>query len=275
LEVSQIEKVLIVIDMQIIPPFGKIMPENFYAKRKNQGYVVGYLKCVTSLLTSLQSCLILRLSMIATNDSLSWRYDVKKNLTKARIIETALELFRNNNGRGSLSQRELARTLDCAYQSMYRYIPTYNDLLWETHAALMGVFMDLLIKKLDAASTAELRLNYFFDAFASTYLENKGWFRLAWQEYIEGERPLYDIKATDKISETMAARLSVIWTALSGAEPDTNVVKRILHNTHCYIVGEVSNFILGRRLVQNEAELRVYITREATHMFKLGMANPS
>lgn len=47
------------------------------------------------------------------------------------------------------------------------------------------------------ANIAEMRLSYFFKAFVEMYLDNKGWFRLAWHEYIDGDRPQGDIETTE------------------------------------------------------------------------------
>ncbi len=193
---------------------------------------------------------------------------MKKNISKELVVATALELMRNRSDlRGLL--RETARTLGCAHTSLYNYFPTYRDLLWETHATLQEVFMEMLIKKLDTANTAEMRLAYFFEAFISTYMENKGWFRLAWHEYIEGSRPQHDIEVMDAANAMLNKHIGEIWKELTGEYPDAEIARKVLHNTHCYIVGEISNYILGRGLIENETELRAYVTREATSMFRL------
>ena len=197
---------------------------------------------------------------------------MKKNITKEQIAETALELMRNKSDLRGLNLREIARTLGCAHTNLYNYFPSYNDLLWETHAATQEIFIDMLTKKLDTATTAELRLSYFFKAFVDMYMDNKGWFRLVWHEYIEGDRPQRDIEVTDTTNKMLTARIADIWKELSGEYPDLATVRRVLHNTHCYIVGEVSNYILGRGLINNDEELKAYITHEAIHMFKLCLA---
>ena len=194
---------------------------------------------------------------------------MKKNISKEQIIETALELMRNKNDLRGINLREIARTLGCAHTNLYNYFPSYNDLLWETHAAIQEIFMDMLIKKLETATTAELRLSYFFEAFVDMHMDNKGWFRLAWHENIEGDRPKRDIEATDSTNKMLNAHIAGIWKEFSGEYPDADMLKRVLHNTHCYIVGEISNHILGRRLIENEVELRAYTTHEALRMFKL------
>ena len=194
---------------------------------------------------------------------------MKKNITKEQIVETALELMRDKKDLRGLNLREIARTLGCAHTNLYNYFPSYNDLLWETHATLQEIFMDMLMKKLVAANTAEMRLAYFFEAFVDTYMDNKGWFRLAWHESVGGERPGRDIEATEATNEALNKRLSGIWKEIYGDYPNADTTKRVLHNTHCYIVGEISNFILGRGLIENETELRAYIIHEAICMFKM------
>jgi AcrR family transcriptional regulator len=177
--------------------------------------------------------------------------------------------MRNKNDWRGLNLREIARTLGCAHTNIYNYFPSYSDLLWETHAALQEMFMEILSKKLKAADNAELRLNFFFEVFVDMYLDNKGWFRLAWQEYIGDERPYRDVEATEKTNRELNKNIAEIWKELSGEYPDAARTKRVLHNTHCYIVGEISNYLLGRGLIENEAELKAYITREAIRMFRL------
>lgn len=200
---------------------------------------------------------------------------MKKNITKEQIIETALELIKNKSDLRRLNLREIARTLGCAHTNLYNYFPSYNDLLWETHAALQGVFLEMIQRKMETANTAELRLSYFFEAIVDMYVSNEGWFRLSWHEYIGGERPSQDIEATQRANREINRFASEMWNELSGTYPDPDQTQRVLHNTHCYIVGEISNYIFGRALIQNEVEFKAYVTHEATHMFKLFLLNPS
>ena len=194
---------------------------------------------------------------------------MKKSITKEQIIETALELMKNKSDLRRINLREIARTLGCAHTNLYNYFPSYNDLLWETHAALQEVFLEMIKNKLEAASSAELRLSSFFEAVVDIYMSNEGWFRLSWHEYIGSERSPQDIEATEKANREVNRYVSEIWNELSGSYPDAEQTRRVLHNTHCYIVGEISNYIFGRGLIENGDELKVYIAREATRMFRL------
>lgn len=197
---------------------------------------------------------------------------MKKNITKEQIIETALELMRNNSDLKGLNLREIARTLGCAHTNLYNYFPSYNDLLWETHTTLQEIFLGILKEKINVAKDAKMRLSYFFEAFVDMYLDNKGWFRLMWQEYIGGQRPQRSIESIEITNKLLNEYISDIWKDLYGKYPNINDTKRILHNTHCYIVGEISNYILGRGLINNEIELKNYITQEAVSMFKICLA---
>ncbi len=194
---------------------------------------------------------------------------MKKNITKEQVIETAVELMKNSDNLSTINLREIARTLGCAHTNLYNYFASYNDLLWATHSAIQGIFMKMITNRLNAVNTAEKRLVSFFATFVDMYMDNKGWFRLAWQEYIEGDRPQSDIAATGEANKMVNDDISDIWNELYGEQPNRNKIERVLHNTHCYIVGEISNYLLGRGLIKDEQILRSYITDEAIRMFKL------
>lgn len=194
---------------------------------------------------------------------------MKKMITRERIVETALELMRNKKDLRGLNLREIARALGCAHTNLYNYFASYNDLLWETHAALLEIFIKIIKEKLQAANNAELRLHYFFQTFVDFYMDNKGWFRLAWHENISGERPQRNVDAVQTANKALNACILEVWKEIYGEYPNAEQTKRVLHNTHCYIVGEVSNHLLGRGLIENETELKAYIAYEAARMFRL------
>ncbi|MGB7604552.1 MAG: TetR/AcrR family transcriptional regulator [Lutisporaceae bacterium] len=198
---------------------------------------------------------------------------MKKNITKEQIVYTALELMRDKNDLRGLNLREIARTIGCAHTNLYNYFPSYTDLLWEVHAVLQKKSMEMLAAKLSEVKIAELKLKYFFDTFLDIYIDNKGWFRLAWLEYIGDNRPENDIIATNTASSQLNSYIIEIWEELYGVLLDKEIVHRILHNTHCYIVGEVSNYIAGRGLIENELELKNYVVKEAINILTLCLRN--
>ncbi len=121
---------------------------------------------------------------------------MKKNITKEQIVTTALELMSDSIKTNSLNFREVARTMGCAHTNLYNYFPTYNDLLWAAHTAVQNIFVDTLIDKLNHVNDVESELKTVFGILVDFYLGHTGWFRLAWQECIGGERPQTDIEAT-------------------------------------------------------------------------------
>lgn len=196
---------------------------------------------------------------------------MRKSISRKQIVDTALNLMRDKNELCTINMREVARTLGCAHTNIYNYFPSYTDLLWDTHTALLEVFMNTLQKNLTAATTAEMKLKYFFDTFVQIYFDNKGWFRLAWLEYIGDNRPQSNMDATVKVHLELNRAIDEIWKELTGAAPDDVVVSRVVHNTHCYIIGEISNYISGRDLIENEMELKDYIVNEAISILTLCM----
>lgn len=190
----------------------------------------------------------------------------KKKITKEQIISTAMEFMRNRNELRTLNMREVARALGCAHTNIYNYFPSYTDLLWETHTAILEEFINILREKISSAATAEIKLQSFFDTFVQMYLDHKGWFRLAWLEYIGEERPKRNIETTAQVHLELNHIMVSIWRELNGIAPDNAAVNRVVHNTHCYIIGEISNYLSGRGLLENEAELRVYIVKEAINI---------
>lgn len=194
---------------------------------------------------------------------------MKKNISKEQIIDTVLELLRNNNDIENLNFRQIARSLGCAHTNLYNYFPSYNDLLWECHSAILNNFMNTLQEQMNGANPAELRVVSFFKIIVNMYMDNKGWFRLSWHEYIKGKRSEKDIETAKTANGILNGYAMDICKELFKECPDKNSVKQVLHNTHCYIIGEISNYLLGRSFMDIEAELRAYIVNEAVTMFKL------
>lgn len=194
---------------------------------------------------------------------------MKKNITREQIVDTALELMRDKSDLHGLNLREIARTLGCAHTNLYNYFPSYNDLLWETHATLQEIFMGMLADKLKTARTTEERLSCFFEAFVDMYIDNKGWFRLLWHQYIGGKRPERDIEVIETTDEVFNHFLNETWKTITGRYPDKSKTSCALHSTQCYIAGEVSDYISGRGQFEKDDKAKAHIAREAVRIFRL------
>lgn len=194
---------------------------------------------------------------------------MKGNISKELIIETALDMIRNQNNLKGFNLREVARTLGCAHTNLYNYFSSYSDLLWEVYIALLNRSIDGLNEQIASCPDGLSRLNCFFQRFVDTYLDNQGCFRLAWQEYIDAERPEKVSCVIEKTNHVLTQTVCEIWSELSATPSTHELMKRILHDTHCYIIGEVSNYILGRGIIEDKDELKKYITNKAVLIFML------
>jgi hypothetical protein len=131
--------------------------------------------------------------------------------------------------------------------------------------------LGILRNNISTAKTAEIRLKHFWDTFLQVYLDNTGWFRLAWMVYIGDKRPESDIAATKTARNELDRYVIDIWNELYGFKTDNKKVSDAVHNVHCYIIGEVSNYIAGRGLIENEAEFKNHVVCNAIRLLTLSL----
>ncbi len=198
---------------------------------------------------------------------------IKKSISREQIIETALDLLKDNRDIRSINLREIARVLGCAHTNLYNYFPSYNALLWEAHMEIENKFIAQISSAILGIEDNKTKLTHFFLTLASLYLDHKGWFRLAWLDYIDDVRPEKDEAATKNTVDTMVEILEGIWLGIYPESPGREQIHQVLHDVHCYMVGEVSNFINGRGLIEDEKILRSHIAGTSTAFFTLRLAN--
>lgn len=116
--------------------------------------------------------------------------------------------------------------------------------------------MNLILERIQDPKAKLYQFYYFLSEF---YLDNKGWFRLAWLDYIDVVRPDIDQIATEKTVAEMVELLKNIWIGIYYNEHDKKSIRRVLHDVHCYIVGEVSSYINGRGLIHDKELLKQHI----------------
>ena len=95
------------------------------------------------------------------------------------------------------------------------------------------------------------------------YLENTGWFRLAWLEYLGEQRPEGNALAVAAARERMNRAVAQIWRELTGRPADAEKLEETVHFVHCYLIGEISNYISGRRVIEDEEEFCQSVVRQA------------
>lgn len=196
---------------------------------------------------------------------------MKKSITKEQIIETALDLLKDKSNIRSVNLRHIARVLGCAHTNLYNYFPSFNDLLWEAHMEIENKFIEKIAMELEGVKDNKMKLHHFYFSLSELYLDNKGWFRLAWLDYIDDVRPEKHKISTNKVVNTMVEMLGDIWSGIYPNVPDKERIHCVLHDVHCYIVGEVSNFINGRGLIEDSKMLKRHIAETAVTFFTLAL----
>ncbi|WP_027624542.1 TetR/AcrR family transcriptional regulator [Clostridium lundense] len=194
---------------------------------------------------------------------------MKKGITKEQVIEQTLSLIKDKENIRDVNLRGIARAIGCAHTNLYNHFSCFDDLLWCTHIAILKRFLDGLSEKISQIDDYRSKLECFFSCFVEFPLYNKGWFRLAWFEIIQGERPEDDKIATVETVDAFADIIENIWDNLYGFTPNKEKIKYVLHNVHCYIHGEVSIYIAKRSLIQDEIAFKNYVTKEAIKFTRL------
>lgn len=187
----------------------------------------------------------------------------RKPISREQIIEMTLKLLRNRSEVQSLNLREIARALGCAHTNLYNYFPSYPQLLWEAHAACVEKMSEQIGAVAAAALAPKYRLQAFFYAVVRVYLENTGWFRLAWLEYLKEPRPESNELAVTAAREMMNRTVAQIWQEMTGRSASPVKLEETVHFVHCYLIGEISNYISGRRLIEEEEEFCRSVVRQA------------
>ncbi len=196
---------------------------------------------------------------------------MRKSITKDQIIETALDLLKDKNDIRSVNLREIARVLGCAHTNLYNYFHSFNDLLWEAHIKIEKKFIEKILLDIEHMRDDTQKLYGFFFSLSELYLDNIGWFRLAWLDYIDDIRPERDKIVTEKAVNTIIEILGGICHEIYLNVPGQEDMHCVLHDVHCYIVGEVSNFINGRGLINDIQILKKHIAETAVIFFMVAL----
>lgn len=194
---------------------------------------------------------------------------MKKSITREQIIDTTLDLLKDSNDIRNVNLREIARVLGCAHTNLYNYFPSFNNLLWEALIEIENKFIKQMTLTLESVLDPKTKLYKFYFSLAELYLDHKGWFRLIWLDYIDDVCPEKNKIATEEVVDTMVEILEAICLDIHPNAPDHDCIHGILHDVHCYIIGEVSSFINGRGLIQDTELLKKHIADTAVTFFTL------
>ncbi|SFC93294.1 TetR/AcrR family transcriptional regulator [Clostridium uliginosum] len=194
---------------------------------------------------------------------------MKKGITKDQVVETTLKLIKDNENIRSVNLRGVAREIGCAHTNLYNYFSSFDELLWCAHIKILEIFLEELKEKILVTNDYELKLNYFYNHFVDFSLKHKGWFRLAWFEILEGNRPEEDRIATTQTVDAFVEIIEGIWISMYDSSPCREKIRAVIHNVHCYIHGEVSIYIAKRGLIQEEYLFKKYVVNQCIKLTKL------
>lgn len=194
---------------------------------------------------------------------------MKKSISKELVLDTALELLKDKSNIHDANLREIARTIGCAHTNLYNYFTSYNDLLWAVHAEVENKAVQHVLCKLSQVENKHKKLRMFFESLSDFYLAHRGWFRLLWLDYVSDIQPEEDRQITEKIVDKMIDILDEIWSGIYCTTTTKEKTHHVLHDVHCYIIGEVSNFINGRGLITDKDMLVQHIADTATLLYTL------
>jgi len=109
--------------------------------------------------------------------------DSEKNETHARLLDTACALF-SQKGYSATSVREIADAMGIQKASLYYYISTKEDLIYEISKAALGHMNSSVQWAMSQVSGVQDRLYAFITAHVVSLLQHRNWHAAANEELI-------------------------------------------------------------------------------------------
>ena len=190
-----------------------------------------------------------------------------KKISKEDIINTTIEIIKDSNGLQNINLRKIAKKLGCAHTNIYNYFPSYTDLLWEVHSELNRKIVNHIINEVQLLKNPLDKIQCFFKSITDMYMDNTEWFRFIWLYHIGDKRPENHVSSTNGIVEELVSHIFEIVKLSVNDKISHQDVFYALHNTHCYMIGEITNFISKRRIIENEIELKEYLIKQSLKIF--------
>ena len=97
---------------------------------------------------------------------------------------------------------------------------------------------------------------------------HKGWFYLAYFEPLSSPQPKAHCDLAVSTVDAMLLTLTEISQQMNHPTVEQDEMRFILHNIHCYIIGELSIFFSGRSLIRDEEQVRAHVNGHAVKILK-------
>lgn len=188
-----------------------------------------------------------------------------RGIDKECILETYLELVREQEGLQGVNFREIARRIGCNHTNLYNYFSSFEELRCTALAYLVQRMRSELLTGTEQAPENQLRV--FIESLVRFALQNPGWYRFLWLEKMPREdlsSILAGLPRPEDLLEPVLIRF------FHPQKKSSRELRRIGAFAHGYLHGELTKFICGRQLKDKDcAQLPRYLANEILHYLLL------
>ena len=192
-----------------------------------------------------------------------------KGITKEQILDATLDMLRDNEDVRSVNMRQVAKHLGCAHTNLYNYYTNYDQILWD---AIDLIYLRLyynIIENYDNVETMDISLQFYFLRIVQFFLDNKGWFKLVWQEPLTLDEHHSGAANYNEITTLVHNMLANTMKQKYGSAITREDIKSILHTVHCYLYGELILFMSNRSSVKDEIDFEHYVLDKCNKLLEV------
>ena len=197
---------------------------------------------------------------------------MKKKLdgfAKEQIIKTTLLLIDDNGGASNVDLREIARKVGCSAPNIYNYFNSLDDLLNTALVRICEDFKDTIQEKTLKTNNTEELILLAFTTFIEYAIDHPG--RLNFYHFEKMKITIVSEAEESAISvgNSMADLLDL--GTDHSIPPDK--IKAICNHIHLYVLGELSEYITGRRKIENKKEYVDNLVAYCKRLFEILIEN--
>lgn len=162
--------------------------------------------------------------------------------TKETLMKTALCLIDEYGGASAVNLREVARRADCSAPNVYNYFVNLDDLLNTVLVEICDDFQRNLRNSISNANTAQDLLVQAFQFYIQYALDFPG--RMNFFHFEKLNVKLFS--ETNQSAISVGQAMTNILEQASEHGLSTSQAAEVCHIIHCYLIGELSEYITGR-----------------------------
>jgi AcrR family transcriptional regulator len=170
--------------------------------------------------------------------------------TKDELIQTTLKLIDSNGGASDVNLREIARSTGCSAPNIYNYFSSLDDLMNTVLVEICEDYKRNLYKKAAQAHGVEELLFLAFNYYIQYVMDYPGRMNFYHFEKLNIKVFTETDKSAISVGQTMAGILKR--GTDNGLAMDK--VEDVGHHIHCYLLGELSEYITGRSRITDKEQ---------------------